>query len=842
MKGYEGKFLHPHLGDCCLESKYLSSPGRAGGATMMWRKSLRLALFMFLWLPAASYGQTAGGGSGTVSNPLNVYAPPCISQVKQYIAASCQITPTGGAQPYSYAYTGDFPSGMSMSTGSGGGLINGTPTETTSVPATVKVTDARGGSATTSFIITPAGLTGAGSCGSSVCVTGDGYAIKTAEGYTITTLATVQMTATTYWSDGSTLDATSMATWACAPTPQCGSVSANGLYTAGSSVGTYRVTATLSGVTNNGGSGVAVTVATVQANTKESDRVANSGMVMREVLQLRSGIPEAVLQKAECVIVIPSTLKFAAGVGGSYGRGVMTCRGGLDFQGPWGAPSMIALGGGSFGLQVGGQATDFVLLLMNDRAANSILTSKVKIGATASAAGGPVGRESTAATDIFLRAEILSYSRARGLFAGVSLEGSTLRPDNRANRKLYGKEVNAKAIVLKGEVSPPPSALELLSVLNSKSPNNRSAGRAPPPPPPNRPPVASCSANPTHVVDGSQGPVLVRADASDPGNGRLTYKWTTTGGVIEGTGSQVRWNPAGVAPGMHTVSAQVDDGNGGYASCVAEVRVDPRPNRPPMISCSANPRSVQPGGRVRITGVATDPDNDPLTFSWETTGGQVVGSGSEVDVDTTHLEPSHYTVTGHVSDGRGGTAVCHAEIILEAPAVEARLFIRSIYFPTALPSAKAPDRGLEESQQVTLTSLASDFKEYLESKPDAHLELQGHADRRGTPEYNEGLSERRVEITKRFLVGLGIPETNLSTKAYGEEDNLTPEQVKQLVEQHPNLSEEQKDKILKNLKLVTLAQNRRVDITLSGTRQHSVRQFPFNAEDALTLLSAKTTK
>lgn len=809
---------------------------------MVWRQSYRLGLILLLCLPAASFGQTASGGSDTVSNPLNVYAPPCVSQVKQYLAVSCQITPTGGAQPYSYGLTGEFPPGMSMSTGLGGGLIYGTPEGITSAQATVTVTDARGGIAATSFVITPAGLTGAGPCGSSICVTGGGYAIKTAEGYTITTLASVQMTATTYWSDSSTLDATSVATWACAPSPQCGSVSANGLYTAGSSVGTYGVTATLSGVTNNGGSGVAVTVATIQANTKESDRVANSGMVMREVLQLRSGIPEAVLQKAECVIVIPSTLKFAAGVGGSYGRGVMTCRGGPNFQGPWGAPSMIALGGGSFGLQVGGQATDFVLLLMNDRAANSILTSKVKIGATASAAGGPVGRESTAATDLFLRAEILSYSRARGLFAGVSLDGSTLRPDNRANRKLYGKDVSAKAIVLKGEVSPPPSALELLSVLNSNSATNRSAGRSPPPPAPNRPPVASCSASPTHVIDGSREPVLVRADASDPGNDRLTYKWTTTGGAIEGTGSQVRWNPAGVAPGIHAVSAQVDYGNGGYASCVAEVRVDPQPNRPPMIGCSANPSTIQPGGRVHITGVAADPDNDPLTFSWESTGGRVVGSGSEVELDTTHVAPSHYTVTGHVSDGRGGTAVCRVEITLEAPAVEARLIIRSIYFPTALPSRRTPDKGLEESQQTILTSLATDFKAYLESEPTAHLELQGHADRRGTPEYNEGLSERRVAITKRFLVGLGIPETNLSTKVYGDEDNLTSEQVKQLVEQHPNLSEQQKDKILKNLKVVTLAQNRRVDITLSGPRQQSVRQFPFNAEDALTLLSPVTQK
>jgi len=442
---------------------------------MMWRQSRRLKLFCLLCLPAACFGQTAGGGSSQ-SSPLNVYAPPCISQVKQYVAVNCQITPTGGTQPYSYAFAGAFPTGISMTTGLGGGLINGTPTGITGEQATVTVTDVRGGTAATSFMITPAGLTGSGPCGSSICVAGAGYAIKTAEGYTVATSATVQMGATTYWSDGSTLEVTSKATWACTPSPQCGSVSASGLYTAGNTVGTWHVTATFAGVTNNGGSGVAVTVATIQTHSKESDRVANSGMVMREVLQLRSGIPAAVLQKAECVIVVPSTLKFAASVGGSYGRGVMTCRSGPNFQGPWSAPSMIALGGGSFGLQVGGQATDFVLLLMNDRAASSILTSKVKIGATASAAGGPIGREATAATDIFLRAEILSYSRARGLFAGVSLEGSTLRPDNKANRKLYGRDVSAKAIVLQGEVLPPPSALELLSILNAKSPSNKSGG------------------------------------------------------------------------------------------------------------------------------------------------------------------------------------------------------------------------------------------------------------------------------------------------------------------------------------------------------------------------------
>jgi hypothetical protein len=163
------------------------------------------------------------------------------------------------------------------------------------------------------------------------------------------------MTATSYWSDGTTLDLTPIATWACTPSPVCGSVSAIGLYTAGSAAGTYHVTATYSGVTNDGGSGAVVTAATIQTHSKEEDRVANSGTVMREVLQLRSGIPASLLQKAECVIVVPSTLKFAVGVGGSYGRGVMTCRGGPDFRGPWGAPSMIALGGAALAFRSEGK-------------------------------------------------------------------------------------------------------------------------------------------------------------------------------------------------------------------------------------------------------------------------------------------------------------------------------------------------------------------------------------------------------------------------------------------------------------------------------------------------------
>ena len=208
---------------------------------------------------------------------------------------------------------------------------------------------------------------------------------------------------------------------------------------------------------------------------KEESRVENAGKVMKEILDAPDSIPQDVLDKADCVVILPSVLKFAIGIGGSYGRGVMTCRGGENFRGPWGAPTMMALEGGSAGLQLGGNATDFVLLLMSPRSATSMLSSKVKLGGDASAAAGPVGRTASAESDVALRAEILSYSRARGLFAGISLEGSTLRADNSANKKLYGKEVDAKDIVFKHDMPVPPSAKTLLATLQKASPKNKSA-------------------------------------------------------------------------------------------------------------------------------------------------------------------------------------------------------------------------------------------------------------------------------------------------------------------------------------------------------------------------------
>ena len=219
---------------------------------------------------------------------------------------------------------------------------------------------------------------------------------------------------------------------------------------------------------------VLFTAASVRADdkTKEEDRLNNAGEVAKEIMGIPDNIPQSLLDHADCVVVIPSVLKFAIGIGGSYGRGAMTCRSGDDFQGPWGAPTMIALEGGSFGLQLGGQATDFVLLVMNEGGASAILSSKVKLGGDASAAAGPVGRDAEAATDASLRAEVLTYSRARGLFAGISLEGSTLRPDNDANERIYGKRINAKDIVLHGAVPVPPAAKLLISTLNQHSPKH----------------------------------------------------------------------------------------------------------------------------------------------------------------------------------------------------------------------------------------------------------------------------------------------------------------------------------------------------------------------------------
>jgi lipid-binding SYLF domain-containing protein len=214
-------------------------------------------------------------------------------------------------------------------------------------------------------------------------------------------------------------------------------------------------------------------VARAASKDKDEDRLKDCGTVLKEILDIPDNIPQDLLDKADCVVVYPSVLKAAFVVGGSYGRGAMTCRKGENFTGAWSAPTMMALEGGSFGFQIGGQATDFVLLVMNEGGARGILAGKVKLGGDASVAAGPVGRDASAETDVTLRSEILSYSRSRGLFAGISLEGSTIRPDNKANEQIYGKKLEAKQIVLSDQASVPAAAEQLVSTLDAKTPRHK---------------------------------------------------------------------------------------------------------------------------------------------------------------------------------------------------------------------------------------------------------------------------------------------------------------------------------------------------------------------------------
>jgi outer membrane protein OmpA-like peptidoglycan-associated protein len=368
------------------------------------------------------------------------------------------------------------------------------------------------------------------------------------------------------------------------------------------------------------------------------------------------------------------------------------------------------------------------------------------------------------------------------------------------------------------------------------------------PPPVNHPPVASCSANPSSVFQGSGDSVAVHVTASDPDNDPLTYNYTATGGTVQGTGPDARWNSAGVAVGSYTVTAKVDDGKGGTVSCAADIKVEEKPNHPPVISCASNPGSIVQGQQAAIVSTASDPDNDPLTYSYNATGGQIVGSGAQVQFDSKGAQPGTYTVKCMVGDGRGGNADASTTVEVKEPPqvkqLEVKLALHSVYFPTNLPTAAKPDGGLLPSQQDTLTTLASDFKQYLTYKSETKLILEGHADVRGTKEYNKALSERRVARTKSALVEQGVPADSIETRALGQEQNLTSEQVKKLIQEDTQLTPAERQKLIKNLLTVRLANNRRVDVTLSTTGQQSVRQFPFNAKDALSLMSrgSGTTK
>ena len=370
--------------------------------------------------------------------------------------------------------------------------------------------------------------------------------------------------------------------------------------------------------------------------------------------------------------------------------------------------------------------------------------------------------------------------------------------------------------------------------------NYRFGHRAPPPPPPaNQPPSASCSANPSMVIAGSGDTVIVRASASDPDNDPLTYAWAATGGNVTGSGAEVRWNSTGTAPGTYTVTATVNDGHSHTANCSADITVNPPPNHPPTVSCSASSSSVVSGDRVTITATGSDPDGDQLTYSWATSSGRISGSGATAQLDTSNTQ-GPATVTATVDDGRGGTASCSSTVDVRPRS----LSLRSVYFVVGQPTKKNPDGGLLTSQQQTLQTVARDFKSYLSVKSDARLMLDGYADIRkyaGGKDNNDALTARRAARAKNYLVEQGVPASNLDTNSHGDHQQLTEAQVRALVESSPELSAEEKARMLnkKNFRMIWLANNRRVDATLESTGQTSVQEYPFNAADALTLIGGR---
>jgi outer membrane protein OmpA-like peptidoglycan-associated protein len=366
-------------------------------------------------------------------------------------------------------------------------------------------------------------------------------------------------------------------------------------------------------------------------------------------------------------------------------------------------------------------------------------------------------------------------------------------------------------------------------------------GGEPPPPPPG----AVCSVHPSEVFAGE--PVTLTAEGSNFNPRRtVSYNWSGPG-ISPGSGASTQISTTGLQPGPYQVTANLSDGStNGVASCSSSFSV--RMPSPPTISCSADPTSVRMGGTATISSNASSPDGRRLTYSYMTSAGSVSGDTATATLDTGGAQPGTITVTCNVSDDRNPplTASSSATLAVQSPppppdtsAIERRLALHSVYFATNKPTVEKPDAGLLPSQQKTLDTLAEDFKTLLQSKPDSSLTLEGHADPRGSVEFNQALSERRADRARRYLIERGVPEASIQTKAFGEQQNLTAEQVKDSVDRNPELSPEDRQRVLSNMRLILLASNRRVDITLNNAgqaTQESVRQYPFNATDSLTLI------
>ena len=360
----------------------------------------------------------------------------------------------------------------------------------------------------------------------------------------------------------------------------------------------------------------------------------------------------------------------------------------------------------------------------------------------------------------------------------------------------------------------------------------------------------SCAAQPTSVFPGE--PITVTATAGNllPKD-HAVYSWSGQG--VTGTDTTAKVDTSNLAPGNYTVNCGVKEGKPGkeglkpWESASATATFTVKEFEPPTLSCSANPTDLKPGDSSTVTAQGVSPQNRPLTYSYQASGGTISGSGTTATYSSTGAQTGPVQITCNVADDKGHTATANTSVTIAPPPpppgpspeqlrLEARLALHSIFFPTALPTAKHPEGGLLDSQQETLTTLATDFKAYLQMKPDAHLTLTGHADPRGGQKYNQELSERRVNRAKQFLVEQGIPDGAITTNAVGEDQELTKDQVKDLVQNNPELSDADKKKTLRRINVIYLAQNRRVDITLANTGQQSVKLYPFNAKDASTLL------
>jgi len=365
------------------------------------------------------------------------------------------------------------------------------------------------------------------------------------------------------------------------------------------------------------------------------------------------------------------------------------------------------------------------------------------------------------------------------------------------------------------------------------------------------PPRAACSVQPSEVFAGE--PVSASAEGSNFNPKRtVTYRWSGSGVKPGETGSSTQLDTSGLQSGSYEATASLSDGSAeGVASCSARFTV--KEARPPVIACLSDPASVAMGGSSTISANASSPDGRRLTYSYSSSAGHISGNTSSATLHTAGAQPGPITVTCTVADDHQQplTASASTMVNLQAPpplpdvvAIEKRLALHSVYFATAKPRPEDPDAGLLRSQEKTLTALASDFLIYLQVKPDARLTLKGHADPRGSVEYNQALSQRRVDRVKGFLTALNVPAANIQTEAFGEQENLTDSQVKAAVERNPELSAEDRQKVLNNMRTIILASNRRVDITLSNAgqaSQESVREYPFNAADSLTLLQQEGT-